>query len=57
MKAFKDVCAAVGLVVIGIAGAAACLVLKGDAELKVTGKDGKVIYDNSEKFNAKHNEE
>jgi hypothetical protein len=56
MKAFKDVCAAVGLVVIGVAGAFACLVLKGDAELKVTGKGGKVIYDNSEKFNDKHDE-
>lgn len=57
MKALKDVCATVGLVVIGVAGAAACMILKGDAELKVTGKGGKVIFDNSEKFNAKHNEE
>ena len=56
MKAFKDVCAAVGLVVIGLAGAATCLVLTGEAELKVTGKGGKVIYDISEKFNAKHDE-
>lgn len=53
MNVFKNICAAVGFVVIGVVGAFTCLVLKGDAELKVTGKGGKVIFDNSMKFNTK----
>lgn len=53
MNAFKGICRAVGFTVICLAGAAACLVVTDNANLKLTRKDGTVIYDNTERFNAK----
>lgn len=52
MKTFKDICTGVGVVVISLTGAMACLALSGNARLSITNKDGKVIYDNLNKVKS-----